>query len=82
MTRNENRIRAVASILRILSSEIKARKTTRHLDEIATSKLERHGTIPSFKGYRGLPAALCVSINDEVVHDIPPDRVIQESDLL
>jgi len=72
----------VASILRILSSEIKAGMTTRQLDEIAMRELERYGARPSFKGYRGFPAALCVSINDEVVHGIPGDRVIQEGDLV
>jgi len=72
----------VASILRTLSSEIKAGMTTRQLDEIAVRELETYGAIPSFKGYRGFPAALCVSINDEVVHGIPGDRVIQEGDLV
>ncbi|MDD5038886.1 MAG: type I methionyl aminopeptidase [Dehalococcoidales bacterium] len=72
----------VASILRILSSEIKAGMTTRQLDEIAVKELERYGAKPSFKGYRGFPAALCVSINDEVVHGIPGDRVTQKGDLV
>jgi methionyl aminopeptidase len=72
----------VASILRILSSEIKAGMTTHQLDEIAVRELERYGAKPSFKGYRGFPATLCVSINDEIVHGIPGDRVIRESDLV
>ena len=72
----------VASILKILSSEIKMGMATRQLDEIAMRELSRYGAIPSFKGYRGFPAALCVSINDEVVHGIPGDRVIQEGDLV
>jgi methionyl aminopeptidase len=72
----------VASILKILSSEIKVGMTTRQLDEIAMRELERYGARPSFKGYRGFPAALCVSINNEVVHGIPGDRVIQEGDLV
>ena len=72
----------VASILRILSSEIKAGMTTRQLDEIAMREIERHGARPSFKGYRGFPAALCVSINDEVVHGIPGKRVMRKGDLV
>jgi methionyl aminopeptidase len=72
----------VASVLRILSTEIRARMTTRQLDEIAVRELERHGASPSFKGYKGFPAALCVSINDEIVHGIPRDRVIREGDLV
>ena len=72
----------VASIFRTLSSEIKAGMTTHQLDEIAVRELERYGAKPSFKGYRGFPAALCVSINDEVVHGIPGNRVIEEGDLV
>jgi len=72
----------VASILKILSHEIKMGMATRQLDDIAMRELERYGATPSFKGYRGFPAALCVSINDEVVHGIPGDRVIQEGDLV
>lgn len=72
----------VASILKILSNEIKAGMTTRHLDEIAMTELEKLGATSSFKGYRGFPAALCVSINDEIVHGIPGDRVIQDGDLV
>jgi len=72
----------VASILKILSSEIKVGMTTRQLDEIAMRELERYGAIPSFKGYRGFPAAVCVSINEEIVHGIPGERVIQEGDIV
>ena len=72
----------VGSILKILSSETRPGMTTRQLDEIAVKELAKYGAAPSFKGYRGFPAALCVSINDEVVHGIPGDRVIQEGDLV
>ena len=72
----------VASILKTLSGEIKAGMTTRQLDEIAMRQLKSYGARPSFKGYRGFPATLCVSINDEIVHGIPGDRVIQEGDLV
>ena len=71
---------AVASILRTLSGEIKAGMTTRQLDKIAISELKNYGARSSFKGYRGFPAALCVSINNEVVHGIPGDRVTQEGE--
>ena len=72
----------VASILKTLSKEIKAGVTTRHLDDIAVRELTRHGAIPSFKGYRGFPATVCVSINEEIVHGIPGERVIQEGDIV
>jgi methionyl aminopeptidase len=60
----------VASILKTLSKEIKAGGTTRHLDDIAVSELASYGAASSFKGYRGFPATLCVSINEEIVHGI------------
>ena len=72
----------VASILKILSKEIRSGMTTGQLDDIAVSELTRYGAIPSFKGYRGFPAAVCVSINEEIVHGIPGERVIQEGDIV
>jgi methionyl aminopeptidase len=72
----------VASILKTLSKEIKAGVTTRNLDDIAVSELARHGATSSFKGYRGFPATLCVSINEEIVHGIPGERKIHEGDIV
>jgi len=72
----------VASILKTLSKEIKVGVTTRHLDDIAVSELARYGAISSFKGYRGFPATLCVSINEEIVHGIPGERKIHENDIV
>ena len=72
----------VASILKTLSKEIKAGVTTRHLDDIAVSELIRYGAASSFKGYRGFPATLCVSINEEIVHGIPGERKIREGDIV
>jgi len=72
----------VASILKTLSKEIKAGMTTRQLDNIAVRELARYGAAPSFKGYGGFPASLCVSINEEVVHGIPGSRVICEGDIV
>jgi methionyl aminopeptidase len=72
----------VASILKTLSKEIKAGITTRHLDDIAVSELARYGAASSFKGYRGFPATLCVSINEEIVHGIPGERKIHEGDIV
>jgi methionyl aminopeptidase len=72
----------VASILKTLSKEIKAGVTARHLDDIAVSELARYGATSSFKGYRGFPATLCVSINEEIVHGIPGERKIHEGDIV
>jgi len=72
----------VASILRTLAKEIRAGMATSQLDDIAVRELAKYGAEASFKGYRGFPASLCVSINEEVVHGIPGDRVISEGDIV
>jgi methionyl aminopeptidase len=56
--------------------------TTAHLDAVAEQNIRAEGATPSFKGYRGFPASICVSVNDQVVHGIPGDRVLAEGDLL
>jgi len=72
----------VASILEILSKETKAGMTTRQLDDIAVKELAKCGATASFKGYGGFPASLCVSVNDEVVHGIPGNRIIRDGDIV
>ncbi|MBA7671195.1 Methionine aminopeptidase 1 [subsurface metagenome] len=74
--------RIVAIVLEVLKSQVKARMKTRELDIIAARELERLGAKPSFKGYRGFPANLCVSVNDEIVHGIPGERVLDEGDIV
>jgi methionyl aminopeptidase len=56
--------------------------TSKKLDTIAEEFIRDNGGIPAFKGYRGFPATLCVSPEDEVVHGIPNDKVIQEGTIL
>ena len=56
--------------------------TTRQLDEAARRVIEKDGAKPAFLGYAGFPATICCSINDEVIHGIPGDRVIQEGDIV
>jgi methionyl aminopeptidase len=55
---------------------------TKELDIIAAREVERLGAKPSFKGYRGFPANLCVSVNDEVVHGIPGERILRQGDIV
>ncbi len=74
--------RIVALTLKSLISEIRPGMKTRELDNIAAHELARQGARSSFKGYRGFPANLCVSVNDEVVHGIPGDRVLREGDIV
>ena len=74
--------RIVASVLEILSKQVKPGMKTKELDVIAAREVERLGAKPSFKGYRGFPANLCVSVNDEIVHGIPGERVLREGDIV
>ncbi|MCR4394221.1 MAG: type I methionyl aminopeptidase [Dehalococcoidales bacterium] len=72
----------VARVLAILAGEVRPGLKTKELDVIAEREIRRLGGIPSFKGYRGYPASLCVSVNDEIVHGIPGDRVLVEGDII
>jgi methionyl aminopeptidase len=72
----------VATVLEILKSQVKAGMKTKELDIIAERELKKLGARSSFKGYRGYPATLCVSINDEIVHGIPGQRVLHEGDIV
>ena len=55
---------------------------TKILDQVAEREILKQGAIPAFKGYRGFPSSICASINDEVVHGIPGERIIQEGDIV
>ena len=74
--------RIVAIVLEVLRLQVKPGMKTKELDIIAARELERLGAKPSFKGYRGFPANLCVSVNDEIVHGIPGNRVLDEGDIV
>jgi methionyl aminopeptidase len=74
--------RIVATVLEILCQQVRPGMKTKELDIIAAREAERLGAKPSFKGYRGFPANLCVSVNDEVVHGIPGERVLGEGDIV
>ncbi len=72
----------VATVLDILSRQVRPGMKTKELDVIAAGEMEKLGAKPSFKGYRGFPANLCVSVNDEVVHGIPGERILREGDIV
>ena len=72
----------VGETLDLMQRTVKPGMTTGELDEIAEDHIRSRGAVPSFKGYHGFPASLCVSVNDEVVHGIPGDRVIADGDVV
>lgn len=56
--------------------------TTKKLDELAESYIRSLGATPSFKGYEGFPATICTSVNDEVVHGIPGNYILEDGDII
>ena len=72
----------VGKTLDLLKASIEPGMTTRDLDRIAFKEITRNGATPTFKGYRGFPATICASVNQEIVHGIPGKRVLQEGDIV
>lgn len=72
----------VRDTLDMLRDKIKVGMTTKQLDRLAHDYIVKQNAIPSFLGYSGYPASVCISINEEVVHGIPSERIIKEGDLV
>lgn len=73
---------AVAEILQQLRGMVAPGATTADLDEMAGRLIREAGGTSAFKGYRGYPATLCASVNDQVVHGIPSQRQLVEGDIV
>ncbi|MCG0276115.1 MAG: type I methionyl aminopeptidase [Thermosediminibacteraceae bacterium] len=74
--------KVVALVLEELKKHIKPGVTTGELDRIAEEIILKNGALPAFKGYRGYPATICTSVNEEVVHGIPGLRILQDGDII
>lgn len=74
--------RILAQTLDALEKAVKPGIKTRELEFLARDLIAQAGAKPSFLNYNGFPAALCVSVNDEIVHGVPSERVIKEGDLV
>ena len=72
----------VSRTLGIVAKEVKPGVTPKFLDKIAEDFIRDNGGVPAFKGYRGFPATLCISINEAVVHGIPTDKPLAEGDII
>lgn len=73
----------VARVHLAMKDAVKPGVSTLELDKIAEDIIKSHGAIPTFKGYRGFPASICASVNEQVVHGIPSsDAVLQEGDVI
>jgi methionyl aminopeptidase len=72
----------VGETLELLRGSVRAGVSTGELDAIAEDNIRGAGATPSFKGYHGFPGSICASVNDEVVHGIPGDRVLADGDVI
>jgi len=73
----------LAGVVERLRASVRSGMSTLDIDEDVEAYIHREGAAPAFKGYRGFPATVCVSINEEVVHGIPsPRRKIHEGDIV
>src|SRR3954452_8907107 len=72
----------VGRTLELLRASVRAGISTGELDAIAEDHIRSSGATPSFKGYHGFSGSICASVNDEVVHGIPGERVLAEGDVV
>jgi methionyl aminopeptidase len=72
----------VARILGELKTLVRPGVRTRDLDAYAENRTKELGAKPAFKGYRGYPASLCTSVNEEIIHGIPSSRVLKDGDII
>jgi len=78
--RKSNQI--VARVLTELKALVRPGVRTRELDAYAEARARELGAVPAFKGYRGYPASLCTSVNEEIIHGIPSERPLKEGDII
>lgn len=75
--------RITGEALIIAGEAVRPGVTTKYLDEIIRRHIEKRGAVPSFLGYGGFPASACISLNDQVIHGIPSDKVVlREGDIV
>jgi len=72
----------LANIMNKLEEEVGPGIITSQLDRLAESLILKYGGKPSFKGYEGYPATLCVSVNEQIVHGVPSKRALKEGDIV
>ncbi|MEO5851143.1 MAG: type I methionyl aminopeptidase [Nocardioides sp.] len=72
----------VGRTLELLRATVRAGISTAELDAVADDSIRSGGATPSFLGYHGFPASICASVNDEVVHGIPGERMLADGDVI
>jgi methionyl aminopeptidase len=85
-SREVERMRAAGQIVaeahELMREHVRPGITTGELNEIAHRHITKSGGVPSFLGYHGFPASICTSVNEQIVHGIPGDRVLREGDII
>jgi methionyl aminopeptidase len=74
--------RIVAEVLRVVGARVEPGVSLKELEGLCVKVIRSRDALPTFLGYRGFPAAVCISINEEVVHGIPDSRVLREGDIV
>lgn len=72
----------VAKTLDYLKDMVKPGITTKGIEHLAEDFIRANNAVPAFKGYKGYPASICASVNNEVIHGIPSDRALDEGDIV
>lgn len=72
----------LSGIIKDLTRSLQSGITTKEIDILAEKMMKERGVIPAFKGYRGFPACACISVNEEIVHGIPGNRVLRDGDIV
>jgi methionyl aminopeptidase len=72
----------VAKVLSELKAMVRPGVRTRDLDAYAEARARELRAAPAFKGYRGYPGSLCTSVNEEIIHGIPSDRILKDGDII
>jgi methionyl aminopeptidase len=72
----------LVKVLKELQGSLKEGLTTLELDRIACESIAKQGALAAFKGYKGYPASICTSVNDEIVHGIPGNRKLKNGDII
>jgi len=72
----------LAKIMKELEKQVKPGIATKELDRIAETLIFKYGSRCSFKGYQNYPSCLCTSVNEEIVHAVPSDKIIKEGDII
>ncbi|MFN8559613.1 MAG: type I methionyl aminopeptidase [Dehalococcoidia bacterium] len=74
--------RHVAEVLQILAAEVRPGISVLDLDRVVRREFKQRKVTPTFLGYHGYPATVCVSVNDQIVHGIPRERILEDGDIV